>query len=82
MGAVPAIYAVPAVCVDALPLCQLLMKMVQVVDEMLWILLTVPDSRGWHFECCCYYLLLPTLRSHFAFVAHADGNNTAACECC
>lgn len=41
------------------------------------------ESRGWHFDCCCYYLLLPfTLRSDYAFAADADGNNTAACECC
>ena len=71
-----------------MPLFQLLMKMltlllVLVVDEMLWMLLTVAESRGWHFDCCCYYLLLPfTLRSDYAFAADADGNNIAACECC
>ena len=61
----------------------LTLLLVLVVDEMLQMLLTVPESRGWHFECRCYNLLLPfTLRSDHAFAADADGNNTAACECC
>ena len=71
-----------AACVDRLPLFQLLIKMltlllVLVVNEMFWMLLTVPESRDWHFECCCYYLLLPfTLRSECAFAANAERNNT------
>ena len=61
----------------------LTLLLVLVVDEMLWMLLTVPENWDWHFECCCYYLLLPfTLRSDYAFAADAGGNNTAACECC
>ena len=39
----------------------LTLLLVLVVDEMLRMLLTVAESRGWHFDCCCYYLLLPLL---------------------